>query len=88
MSIAIEINKFKDVLFSKKIIRHKMKRIQSKKHKLETYEINKIFLSSFDNKRFVRRLIFIKIRLQVVERFKKIVKRLKKIVIIEKDCDN
>ena len=88
MSIAIEINKFKDVLFSKKIIRHKMKRIQSKKHKLEACEINKIFLSCFDNKRFVRRLIFIKIVLQVVERFKKIVKRLKKIVIIEKDCDN
>ena len=87
VSIATEFDKFKDVLFNKKIIRHKMKRIQSKKHKLETYEINKIFLSCFDNKRFVRRLIFIKIVLQVVERFKKIVKRLKKIVIIEKDCD-
>ena len=37
----------------KKIIRHKMKRIQSKKHKLKTYEIDKIFLSCFDNKRFV-----------------------------------
>ena len=31
VSIAIESNKFKDVLFSKKIIRHKMKRIQIKK---------------------------------------------------------
>ena len=28
--------------FNKKIIRHKMKRIQSKKHKLGTYEIDKI----------------------------------------------
>ena len=30
-----------------------MKRIQSKKHKLGTYEIDKIFLSCFDNKRYV-----------------------------------
>ena len=37
----------------KKIIRHKMKRIQSKKHKLGTYEIDKISLSCFDNKRYV-----------------------------------
>ena len=30
-----------------------MKRIQSKKHKSGTYEINKISLSCFDDKRFV-----------------------------------
>ena len=30
-----------------------MKRIQSKKHKLGTYEINKISLSCFDDKRHV-----------------------------------
>ena len=30
-----------------------MKRIQSKKHKLETYEIDKISLSCFDDKRYV-----------------------------------
>ena len=30
-----------------------MKIIQSKKHKLGTYEIDKISLSSFDNKRYV-----------------------------------
>ena len=51
-SIATEFDKFKDVLFNKKIIRHKMKRIQSKKHKLGTYEIDKISLSYFDNKRY------------------------------------
>ena len=33
VSIASEFKKFKDALFNKKIIRHKMKRIQSKKHK-------------------------------------------------------
>ena len=30
-----------------------MKRIQSKKHKLGTYEIGKISLSCFDDKRYV-----------------------------------
>ena len=30
-----------------------MKRNQSKKHKIGTYEINKISLSCFDDKRFV-----------------------------------
>ena len=37
----------------KKIIRNKMKRIQSKKHKLGTCEIYKISLSCFDDKRYV-----------------------------------
>ena len=30
-----------------------MKRIQSKKHKLGTYEIDKIYLSRFDNEIYV-----------------------------------
>ena len=46
-------DKFKDVLFNQKITRHKMKRIQSKKHKLGTYENHKIYLSCFNNKRYV-----------------------------------
>ena len=54
LSIATEFDKLKDVLFNKNIIRHKMKRIQSKKHKLGTYEIDKISLSCFDNKRCVK----------------------------------
>ena len=53
VSIAIELNKLKDVLFGKKIIKHKTKRIQSKKHELGTYEINKISLSCFDDKKYV-----------------------------------
>ena len=52
-NIASEFNKFIDVLFHKKIIRHKMKRIQSKKHRLGTYEIAEISLSVFDDKRYV-----------------------------------
>ena len=53
MSIATDFKKFKDVLFNEKIIRHKMKRIQSKKHKLGTYEIDKISLSCFDDQRYL-----------------------------------
>ena len=52
VNIATEFNGFKDTLFNKKIIRHKM-RIQGKKHKMGTYEIDKISLSVFDDKRFV-----------------------------------
>ena len=39
--------------FKKKVIRHKMKRIQAKKHKIGTYEIDKISLLCFDDKKFV-----------------------------------
>ena len=53
VNIATEFNEFKDTLFNKKIIRHKMERIQGKKHKMGTYKINKISLSVFDDKRFV-----------------------------------
>ena len=54
VSIATEFNKFKDVLFNEKIIRHKMKRIQSKKYKLGTYEIDNCQMIEF-----IRWLIFI-----------------------------
>ena len=53
VNIATEFNEFKDFLFNKKVIRHTMKRMQAKKHKIGTYEIDKIFLSCFDDKRFV-----------------------------------
>ena len=51
VSIVTEFDKLKDVLFNEKVIRHKMKRIQSKKHQLRIYEVDKISLSCFDNKR-------------------------------------
>ena len=53
VNIETEFNEIKDVLFNKKIIRHKMKRIEAKKHKIGTYQIDKISLSCFDDKRFV-----------------------------------
>ena len=100
MSIATEFDKFKDVLFNKKIIRHKMKRIQSKKHKLGTYEIGKISLSCFDDKRYVlvdRIHTLAYFHKDCVTSCKEIEKDcdnwkrswwLKTIVIIEKGCDN
>ena len=53
VNIATDFNKLKGILFYKKIIRHKMRRIQGKKYKMRTYVINKISLSVFDDKRFV-----------------------------------
>ena len=53
VNIGTEFNEFKDTLFNEKVLRHKMRRIQRKKHKMGTYEINKISLSCFDDKSFV-----------------------------------
>ena len=53
VNMATEFNEFKNALFNKKIIRHKMKRIQAKKYKIGAYGIDKIPLSCFDDKRFV-----------------------------------
>ena len=53
VNITTEFNEFKNNLFNKKILRHKMRRIQGKNHKMGTYEMNKISLSVFDDKKFV-----------------------------------
>ena len=53
VNIAAEYNEFKDVLLNWKIMRHKMRKIQAKKHKIGTYEIAEISLSCFDDKRYV-----------------------------------
>ena len=42
------------VLLNKKCLRHSMNRIQSKDHGTGTYEINKIFLSCFDEKIYIQ----------------------------------
>ena len=52
VNITTEFNEFKDVLL-KKNNRHKTKRIHAKKHKIGTYETDKISLSCFDDKRYV-----------------------------------
>ena len=45
VNIATEFNEFKDTFFNKKVIRSKMKKIQGKKYKIGTNEINKMSLS-------------------------------------------
>ena len=45
-------NEYKDVLLNKKYLRYSTNRIQSKDHKIGTYEINKISLCCFDDKMY------------------------------------
>ena len=49
----IRHKEFVDVLFNKNVIRHNMKRIQSKLHGLGTYDVYKISWSCFDDKIYV-----------------------------------
>ena len=49
----ISHNEYKNVMFNKKCLRHLMNRVQSKDHKIGTYEISKISLSCFDDKIFI-----------------------------------
>ena len=41
VNIATEFNEFKVTLFNKKVLRHKMRRIQGKKYKMGKYKISK-----------------------------------------------
>ena len=54
----IRHKEFVDVLFNKEVIRHNMKRIQNKLHRIETYVVCKISLSLFDAKRYVLNDVF------------------------------
>ena len=53
VNISIDYNAYEDVFFNEKIIRHKMKRIQSKKHRISTYDVNKICLLCFHDKKYI-----------------------------------
>ena len=53
MNKEIRYKEFVDVLFNKKVIRYNMKRIQSKLHKIGTFDVCKISSSCFDDKRYV-----------------------------------
>ena len=44
---------FVDVFFNKKMMRHIMRRIQSRLYKIGTYNVCKISLSCFDDKRYI-----------------------------------
>ena len=51
---AISHNEYKDVLLNQKCLRHSINRIQSKDHKIGTYEISKFSLSCFDDKIYIQ----------------------------------
>ena len=44
---------YKDTLINNKQMYHKMKTIRSDNHELSSYEINKVSLSCFDDKRYL-----------------------------------
>ena len=44
---------YKDSLFNNREMHHKMKTIRSQNHELSSYEINKVSLSCFDDKRYI-----------------------------------
>ena len=52
VNIATEFDEFKDTLFNKKVLRHKMNRIQSEKHRLEHTKSTK-YHYRVDDERFV-----------------------------------
>ena len=49
----ISHKEYGDVLFDKKISRHNMKIVQSKLHKIGNYDVCKISLSCFNDKRYI-----------------------------------
>ena len=51
--LKLKHKEYVDVLFNKKVLRHKMKRILSEKHNIGSYLLNKISLSCYDDKRFI-----------------------------------
>ena len=53
MNKKIRHKEFVAVLFNKKVIRHNMKRIQSKLNRIGTSDVCKISLSCFDDTRYV-----------------------------------
>ena len=53
VNVELKHKEYFDVLFGKKVVRPKMKRILSEKHKIGSYDINDISLSCFDDKRYV-----------------------------------
>ena len=53
VNLKLRHKEYVDVLFNRKVVRHKMKRIQINLHQVGTCDLNKISLSCFDDKRYV-----------------------------------
>ena len=53
INLKLKHKEYVDVLFNKKDLKHKMKRILSEKHNIGRYVLNEINLSCYDDKRFI-----------------------------------
>ena len=49
----IQHENYKETLFNNKHMYHKIKTIRSQNHEIGSYEINKVSLSCFDDKRYI-----------------------------------
>ena len=49
----ISHNEYKDEFLNHEYLRHVMNRIQSKDHRIGTYDINEVLLSFFDDKIYI-----------------------------------
>ena len=54
MLLNISHKEFFDVLFNRRVMRHRIKKNQIKLHRIGTYEVYEISLSCFDNKIHIR----------------------------------
>ena len=52
--VTIRHNEYEGILLNKKCLRHSINRIQSKYHKIGTYEIKKISMPCFDGKIYIK----------------------------------
>ena len=53
VNLKLKQREYFNTLFSKKVVRHKMKIILNEKHSVGTCNINKISLNCFDDKRYI-----------------------------------
>ena len=53
VNLILKHREYVDVLFNKIVVRHKMKIILSELHNMGAYDINKISLSCFDDKKYI-----------------------------------
>ena len=49
----IRHNDYKNVLFNNKTMHHQMNTIRSESHQINSYHINKVSLSPYDDKRYI-----------------------------------
>ena len=53
VNLIVKHREYVDVLFNKRVVRHKMKIILSELRNMGAYDINKISLSCFDDKKYI-----------------------------------